>query len=260
MAQTSPTPVLGDDHIDLLVSAAASWHILGSRTRVAFSQSALESHVLVATMTEAGRLVRAENACAVRWLSDHGRTRLVDRVDVGPYAHHRVERLDPVEVIKAAQSAQAACSASPTWQGSAAQRLLAAVLTAATHRLKGYGDAPWCWTRPKRRGGHPIGVAIDAHLEVPGLEWVTPDELRQHWTSAPIVLVTTAAVAAVPADLPARPGVFLLVIDEHPNKVWQLLTALHMPALVLFWPTCREWLLGQLADPAPEFVEHRSQA
>jgi hypothetical protein len=28
--------------------------------------------------------------------------------------------------------------------------------------------------------------------------------------------------------------------------------------LALFWPSCRPWLLEQLADPAPEYCTYRS--
>ncbi|MBE1609912.1 hypothetical protein [Actinopolymorpha pittospori] len=159
MATTSPTPALTADHIDLLVSAASSWHILASRTLVAFARNSLEKHVLVATATEAGRLLRAENTAAVQWLAERGRTRVVDRAVLGSYTHRPVDHLDPVEVIKAAHVAQVLCSPSPTWEGSATQRLLAAVITAGTHRLQGYAEAPWSWSRPKRRGGRPVRVA-----------------------------------------------------------------------------------------------------
>ena len=70
MATTSPTPVLTDDHIDLLITAAADWRLLASPTAAAFAQSALERHVIVASSTEAGRMLRAENTASVRWLSD----------------------------------------------------------------------------------------------------------------------------------------------------------------------------------------------
>jgi len=258
MATTSPTPVLPDDHIDLLISAAAAWHILASRTAAAFAQSVLEQHVLIATATEAGRLLRAENAAAVQWLSDHGRTRLVDRHPPQPYTHRRIEHLAPVEVLKAAQ---AACATSPTWNGSPTARLLEALLTAASHRLPGYADAPWSWTRPQRRTGRCIGVALPGSPcpPIPGLTWTSPEQLRDHWTDAPLIVICCAAAAAVPPDLPARSGVFVLAVDEAPDDVWQAVTSLDMPALVLMWPTCQPWLQEQLRDPAPEFVEHRSQ-
>ena len=138
-------------YADLLITAAADWRLLASPTTAAFAQSALERHVIVASSTEAGRMLRAENTAAVQWLSDRGRTRLVDRAPAGTYTHHRVETIDAVEVIKAVHSAQVACRNSPTWAASTACRLLAALVTAATHRLPGYADAPWSWTRPQLR-------------------------------------------------------------------------------------------------------------
>lgn len=251
--------VLTDDHVDLIVSAAAAWHVLASKTQAAFAQAGLETHVLVATSTEAGRLVRTENASAVEWLAAHGRGRLVDRADLTPYTHRPVTHLDPVEVIKAAHAAQAACSPSPTWDGSAAQRLLAAVITAGAHRLEGYADAPWSWTRPQVRTGPAVGVAGPAHPDIEDLTWVSIDDLVEHWSTAPVVVITPDVADQVPADLAPRAGVFILVVDEHPNRVWQALLALDLQALVLFWPACRPWLQAQLAHPAPEFVEHRGQ-
>lgn len=260
MATTSPTPVLSNDHIDLLITAAAAWHVLASRTTAAFARGTVEQHALTASPTEAGRLLQAENSAAVRWLSDEGRTRLVDRAHPVPYTHRPVEHLVPVEVIKAAHAAQAVCSASPTWPQSTARSLLAAIVTAATHRLEGYSDAPWSWTRPQRRVGHAIGVTLDgAHPEVPGLTWVALDELREHWSSAPIVVVTVPAAVRVPADLPPRAGVFVLADGEPDNTVWEALTSLEMQTLALFWPACRPWLADQIQAPDREFVEHRSR-
>ncbi|WP_081599740.1 hypothetical protein [Cellulosimicrobium cellulans] len=261
MATTSPTPVLSNDHIDLLITAAASWHVLASRTTAAFARGSVEQAVIAATETEAGRLLQAENSAAVRWLSDQGRTRLVDRAHPVPYTYRPVEHLVPVEVIKAAHAAQAVCSASPTWTPSTARKLLAAIVTAATHRLEGYPDAPWSWTRPQRREGHAVGVTLDdAHPEIAGLTWVTPDELGAHWASAPIITVTVPAALQIPADLPPRSGVFVLVDGEPENTVWEALTSLEMQTLALFWPACRPWLADQIQDPAREFVEHRSRA
>ena len=259
---TSPTPTLPDDHIDLLVSAAARWHILTSRTTAAFTEGVAENHVLAAAATRAGQLIRTENTAAIEWLSAKGRTRLVDRAHAEDYTHSLVEHLAPVEVIKAAHATEASCAARPTWQNSAAQRLVSAVLTCATHRLEGYADAPWIWTRPRLRSGRPIGIAAGATPHLPDLEWIDPadtTQLRQHWATASVVVITCAATAMLPVDLPQRPGLFMLAGDESSNEVWQSLTALAMPALVLFWPMCQDWLLTQLTDPEPEFVEHRSQ-
>lgn len=263
MATTSPTPVLSDDHIDLLITAATDWRLLASPTTAAFAQSALERHVVVASSVEAVRMVRAENTASVQWLSEHGRTRLVDRAPADTYTHRRVETLDPVEVIKAAHSAQASCKDSPTWSTSPTARLLTALVTAATHRLPGYADAPWSWTRPQLRSGRSIGVAL-AHSTppaVPGLTWVSPDQVREHWAEAPLVVIRCDAASSVPADLPTRSGVFVLSLEgqEDANQVWEAVSGLNMPALALLWPSCQPWLQQQLRNPAPEFVEHRIQ-
>ena len=258
----TPIPVLTDDHLDLLVSAAAAWHVLTSKTQAAFARTGLESQVVAASTVEAGRMLRAENAAAIQWLASRGRGRLCDRGDLPPYAHRPVAHLRPVEVIKAAHAAQAACVFSPGWPTSVARRLLSAVVTAATHRLEGYADAPWVWTRPQIRAGRVIGVTAAGQAdrpEIDGLDWVKIEDLREHWTSAPVIVISAAAASQVPADLPSRTGVFLLVVDEPPNEVWQAVATLEMQSLVLFWPTCREWLQAQVAAPAPEFVEHRAQ-
>lgn len=256
MGTTIPVAVLTDDHIDLLVTASMRW-LVSSRTAAAFSR--FEGHVVLGTATESGRLLRAENTAAVQWLSDRGRTRLIERAPTEPYLYRKVEHLEPVEVIKAAHAAQSHCGASPTWEGSTAQRLLAAIITAATHRVDGYTEAFWSWTRPQRRSGRPVGVSTTWRPEVPGLTWVDPSDLCAHWGEAPLVVITADAADAIPADLPARAGIFLITEDEHPNRVWQALTALDLQALVLFWPTCLPWLVNQLHDPAPEFVEQRTQ-
>lgn len=255
----APTPVLTDEHLDLLVSAAGAWHVLASKTQAAFARAGLESHIVEAGAAEAGRLLRSENAAAAHQLAVRGRGRLVDRGELAAYVHHPVRHLRPVEVIKAAQAAQAACAYSPTWQDSAAQRLLEAVVTAGTHRLDGYADAPWAWTRPQVRSGPAVGVPGPSRPDVDGLGWVDVEELRAHWETAPLIVISVSAAAQVPTDLPSRAGVFLLVVDEPPNQVWQAVTALEIQSLVLFWPACQEWLYAQLAAPAPEFIEHRGQ-
>lgn len=153
---TATFVMLSDDHIDLLITACVRWRVLTSATAAAFSPPG--DHLLVAGATEAGRLLREQNTAAMQWLSERGRTRLRERTLPGPYDHRDVERLDPVEVIKAAHAAQACCAASPTWEASAARRLMVAVITAATHRLDGYSTAPWSWTRPHHRRGRPLGI------------------------------------------------------------------------------------------------------
>ncbi|ACZ32449.1 hypothetical protein Xcel_3450 (plasmid) [Xylanimonas cellulosilytica DSM 15894] len=261
MATSSPTPVLTDDHIDLLVTAAASWHILTSATTAAFATGVVEKHVMAATAAQAGRTLRAANAAAVAWLAAHGRERLVDRVPASDYEHRPVDgHLDPVEVIKAVHAAEAMCSPAPSWRNSAAQRLLAAVITAAEHRLVGYASAPWSWTRPERRGGPAVGVAIagDQHPQVPGMEWITPQEVRDRWETASLVIVRPSAAPLVPADLPPRAGVVVLITDdEHHNAAWSAVIDLGMACQVWFWPLCRDWLTDHLSAPT-KIVERRA--
>jgi len=252
---TSTTQILGSDHLDLLVTAALRWRILTSRTAAAFSQA--ESHLVVATGTEAGRLVQQENLAAVRWLSDRGRGRLADRATPEPYAFTEVEHLVPVEVIKACHAAEAMCSSSPGWSASTARRLLVAISTAASHRVDGYSIAPWQWTRPHRRSGPAVAVGAGWRPELPGVAWIEPEELVERWTDASLVVISTEVAATLPPDLPPRAGVFLLADREPQEDVWSAIVALDSQALVLFWPACRPWLAEQVSDPAPEFVEHR---
>lgn len=256
----SDSTLLTDDHLDLIVTAARQWRVLIPRAMAAFLQSPLHEHFVVAAAGEAGRLLRAENLAALTRLSDQGRTKPADRLTPARYEFRPVDHLDPVEVIKAAQAATAACQDSPTWTTSPARRILDAVIQAATLRLDGYAEAPWWWTRPQRRSGIPVGVALgDDHPEVPGLVWVTPDAVSQYWDTAAVVITTVAAVTDFPSDLKARAGVFVLVRDEAPDAVWNAVVALDMQALVTYWPACQPWLLEQLRAPSAEFNEFRSR-
>ncbi len=253
MSPTSAT--LGSDHLDLLITAACHWRILTSRTAAAFSRA--EAHLVVAGATEAGRMLQQENLAAIRWHADRGRGRLADRMVPEPYTYTEVDRLHPVEVIKACHAAEAACEASPGWAASTAKRLLAAIVIAATYRLEGYADAPWHWTRPERRSGPPIAVGGQWRPELPGVTWVEPGEVSKHWHEAALVIITSDVAAQLPT-LPPRAGVFLLAAHQPTDDVWQAIIALDDQAIVMFWPTCEPWLLQQLAAPAPAFVEHRA--
>ena len=252
---TSTSQILTVDHLDLLVTAAVRWRILTSRTAAAFSQA--ESHLVVATGTEAGRLVQQENLAAVRWLSDRGRGRLADRSTPEPYTFTEIEHLVPVEVIKACHAAESMCSSSPGWSASTARRLLVAVATAASHRLEGYSSAPWEWTRPQRRSAPAIAVGATWRPELPGISWVDADELVSRWAEASLVVISTEVAGQLPPDLPRRSGVFLLADREPHDEIWSAILALDAQALVLFWPACQPWLADQVSDPSPEFVEHR---
>lgn len=251
------TAILNSEHIDLLVTASVRWRILTTRTAAAFTSA--ESHLVVGTPTEAGRLLQQENLAAVRWLASSGRARLADQVIPAPYAFTPVEHLVPVEVIKACHAAESLCAAAPGWPGSAARRLLSAVAAAATHRLEGYSAAPWRWTRPHRRSGGPVAAGGAWRPDLPGISWVDVGQLRHHWGDASLVVITAEVAALVPGDLPARSGMFLLAGTEPQDEIWEAITALGAPALVLFWPACEPWLSGQVTDPAPGLVEHRQE-
>lgn len=248
--------LLSDDHLNLITSAAARWSVLTSPAAAAFSL--VESCTLNASTTQAGRALRAENAAAVAWLSAHGRSRPGDRLEPVTYQHQPVPHpLRPVEVIKAAHAAEALCSDSPSWASSFASRLLAGVLRAACHRLEGYAQAPWHWTRPERRSGAPVAVGGRWRPRLPGVIWIDPGELAQHWEGATLVLITAEVAQKVPAGLSNRAGVFVLTGEQPADEVWHAVMALGLQTLVLFWPTCQPWLLAQVTDPDVEFIEHR---
>ncbi len=256
MPTASPL-LMSDDHLDLLGSAAISWVCL-SETAQAFSQRPHQLRAVAGSATALGRQLRSENAAAVTASSERGCIRLVHRRAAAAYTFRPVAHLEPVEVIKAAHAAQEWCASSPSWEGSASQRILSAIITAAIYRVDGYAAAPWSWTRPRRRAGRPVGVTIGDHPVIPGLTWVGPDELRAHWERAPLVVVPVPAAGEIPPDLASRAGVFLLVQDEQPDAVWNAVATLEMQEITLFWPICREWLADQLAAPARNFVEFRS--
>lgn len=247
--------LLTDDHIDLLTTAAARWHVLSSATAVALSP--VEASGLRATATAAGQALRQENVAALTWLTQRGQSRAADRLEPRAYEHTRVLTPRPVEVVKAAHAAEEACRPSPTWADSFAARLLQGVTRAACHRLEGYAAAPWAWTRPERRDGPAVAVGGHWRPTLPGVRWINPCELEQHWANAALILISTEVVDQVPAGLASRAGVFVLTGDQSPDDVWHAVMSLGMQTLVLWWPACQAWLAEQVADPAAEFVEHR---
>lgn len=169
-----PTPVLTDDHLDLLISAAATWGLIASPTRAAFTTSSpRERELLEATASQAGMLLRRQNLAGLQWLADRGRSRLVDRplLTAGDYQHRPVEHLVPVEVIKAAHAAEASCHSSPSWSTSTARRLLQGTMTAATHRIAGYDTAPGCGPGPSVDEDGRSASASPRRAAPPSLDW-----------------------------------------------------------------------------------------
>jgi|SRR5690606_18606385 len=254
MSISGPTQILSDDHIDLLVTAASRWGVLVSRTAAALTAAPSGHHILTASGTDAGRAIRAENAAAVRWLGYRGRVRVADRAPREDYTYRPVDAvLIPVEVIKAVHAAQEMCQDAPTWQASSARRLLDGVLLAATHRLDGYPQAPWRWNRPEHRGGLPVGVALadEPRPQIEGLTWVTPAAVPQHWSTAALIVVRTGAAFAIPAGLPARDGVALLVTSEEThNQTWTAVEALKMAARIFTYPEGAPELEAEIAQIA----------
>lgn len=253
---------LSDDHVDLIMTAALQWRVLPTNHQLG---SDVEQRLAHTMASQVGHDILLENLASIAALTDRGRARLAGSPDsAASYSFTPVDQLVPVEVIKAVHAARDACRHSPSWKGGKAHRWLDAVLVAATYRLDGFGAAPWLWTRPQHRTGHSIGVAlrIEDQLPIPGLVWIEPDELADHWQQAALIIILVDAVSAVPAELPARTGVFVLT-DEHdhdPQQTWSALTSLDMEALSLFWPTCAPWLAEQLRVPTAAYTSYRSQS
>lgn len=236
------------DHLDLLVSACVRYGLLVSSTTAAFSPAAADAST-VASPTAAGRLLLEENLAALRWRHGRGRGALHLPDDQLHYDHRPVDRLEPVEVVKAGHAYQHLAVDSPGWSGSAARRLVDAVVHAATERLPGYAEAPWHWTRPPARPGPPVGLRGEWTPVDRGVVWVRPGELAQRWDEAALVVLTVDALDELPAGLPARPGVYLCAPGTVDDEHWPAVTQLQ-PDVVVLVPAGRAWLLEQLDDPA----------
>lgn len=243
--------VLSDDHLDLLVTAAVQWRVLGSTTAAAFASATgpAEAQVLAITASQAGQLIRDQNREAIAWLASQGRVRLGERRDLGDYTFDPVAVLNPIEVTKAVHAAQELCRSSPSWRDSRAHSLLEAIQGAATRRLPGYAAAPWLWERPSRHRRGPVGVCVGGdHPPIDEVEWVDVDQARAVWDEAAVVLVSVPAAVLLPPDLPRRAGLHLVTTGEDEEQVWAAITALGNQTLVLNWPICRQWLEELLTE------------
>lgn len=246
----APVVTVTTDHLDLLVSAALRYRVLVSATAAAFSAGTSRAGT-VATPTEAGWLLLEQYLSAIRWGTGTGPPAGVD------YQHRQVHRFEPIEVVKAAHCLQHLCQDSPSWAGSAAARLLEAILRGATERLPGYAQAAWHWTRPAAPTGEPVGLSRTWKPIETGVRWLTtPGELAQAWDNASLVLLPVDVLELLPADLPQRPGVYACVAGAVEPEVWVALEELQ-PDAVIVLPTGRRWLLEQLHDPAGAYRRSR---
>jgi hypothetical protein len=249
---SSTAGVISSDHLDLLVTAAVRYRVLVSPTTAAFSP-AVESAITPATPTEAGRLLLEQNLAAIRWKTS--RTRIEDTLldEQITYEYRPVEDyFEPVEVIKAAHCYQHLTAGGPIWDGSAAQRLLSAIVHAATQWLPGYAAAAWEWTRPARRTGQPIGLCRQWVPVERGVRWVGPAELEQEWDTAALVLVTLEALDDIPVGLDPRPGVYVCTGTRVDTDAWAAIERLHADIVVML-PAGRGWLLEQLRQPTTAY-------
>ena len=237
------------DHLDLLVSAAQRLALLVPTATAAFSPAAASNGGVVGTPTAAGRLLLEENLAAARWRRDRGRGRLELSDGQLHYEHRPVARFGLVEVLRAAHGYQQLTQDSPGWAGSAARRLVDAVVLAATQLLPGYAQASGRWTRPPARTAPPIGLR---HLWAPvdhGVLWLPAAQLTNHWEDAALVVPTVDALEDLPAGLLPRPGVYLCAAGGIDGDLWPAITQLQ-PDVVVHVPAGLAWLLEQLADPA----------
>jgi hypothetical protein len=240
----APESIVPADHLDLLVTAAARYRLLGSPTAAAFTDTA-SGAITNCTPTEAGQLLLAEQVAAARRRAARaGRT--FDMSAPRPYEYRSVETLESIEVIKACHSYQQAASDSGSWPDSAARRLIETVLHAASTRIAGYAAAPWHWTRREPRVGAPIGLRRSWMPPLSGVAWLSTEDLRRHWTGASHVVLTLEALPDLPTGLAHRPAVYLLAGEEIPTSAWEQIANSAAAALVML-PAGLPWLLEQLA-------------
>lgn len=240
------------DHLDLLVTAADLWGVIGGP---AAGHLPAQGVPAVRTTEQAGMLLRTEHVLAREWLAVQGRTPLADLAVLPGYSFRSVDHVEPVEVIKACHAYEHVTGTSPGWDGSLAQRFVRAVLTAAEHRLEGYDLAPWLWTRPQVRSGPAVGFG-GAWRPPVAVRWVDVADLERDWSTASLVVVTAEVAHAVPAWLPRRGGLFVVADRSLDDQLWTDVDELG-PEVMLFWPAGAAWLEEQLRHPEPRFTRHR---
>jgi hypothetical protein len=221
------------DHVDLLVTAAVDYQLLTNPV-----VSALRGGTGFAmTPNQAGSVLLAARPGPG---DPHATGEHLE------YIFRRIDRLVPVEVIKACHSFQHAASPTSTWAVSPARRLVEHIHRAATERIPGYADAPWAWRRPRTRPAAPIGLAGTWRPEL-DVDWLSDStELAQRWDAAAIVVVT-AEVASSAAELPARPHVYVLARTDDLAQSWPAVARCGAEVLVTI-PEGLSWLEDRIGD------------
>jgi hypothetical protein len=197
------TPLIGADHLDLLVTAAIQYRQLISPTTAAFSPAG-STRATAASPREAGQLLLEENLAAARWRVSRGRDRAP--LQLLEYSFRPV--LTPwtaVEVIKAVHAYQHDTADSPGWSGSAAHHLTGSIERAATQHLPGYAQAPWTWRRPSVLE-QPVGLHGAWAPVVPQVRWGDVDDVLTRWMHTAVVVITLEALELLPAQLAPRGG------------------------------------------------------
>lgn len=233
--------IVGQDHLDLLISAAMAYGLLADPAR-ASSMSHVEPLIAAAAATTVGRQLQRVNRDSLAAARDG-----IDEPE--PYSFTPVDEKDivPMHVLKAVQAMEHLCYGAPGWEDAPVRRLLEAVTRAAIQRLPGYGQAPWVWTRGELRRGPAIGVCGRWRPEgADVVEWVSPDVARQQWATAAFVVLTTDQLHAMDG-MPDRPAIYVATGRELGDEVWQILDGLSFePEHILFFPAALPWLRDQV--------------
>jgi hypothetical protein len=243
------TPLIGADHLDLLVTAAIQYRQLISPTTAAFSPAG-STRATAASPREAGQLLLEENLAAARWRVSRGRGRAP--VQLLEYSFRPV--LTPwtaVEVIKAVHAYQHDTADSPGWSGSAAHHLTGSIERAATQHLPGYAQALWTWRRPSGLV-QPVGLHGAWAPVVPQVRWSDVDDVLAGWVHTPVVVVTLEALELLPAQLPPREGATFVLTQSGRlgSHEWSLLEHVAGGVLVEL-PRAAGWLAHQLGPVSP---------
>ena len=221
--------LLGNDHLDLLLSAALEWAIpLPPSPRVALSR--LHPPAVLASAT--GVMLRQHNAAA-------------DGQHEAPeYTFTPVLDLDPVFIVKAVRAMVYRCQADPRWHGGAGQQFLRDLDDAAVARI----DRPWEWHRPAPRFGAVAGIAAGWKPEIPGLQWLSPADAGRVWRSARHLLVTPEALEILDPQLVPRELVLLIGSQAPSPTAWRVMEQISCGQRVAFWPVARAWLVDLLPE------------